>query len=163
MKTVVAAYQNVGCEGISALLRNGFDIQAVFTYKDLPTESIWFSSVAELAAEHNIPIFTPDNINHPLWIEKIRALSPEIFFSFYYRHLIGQEILDIARLGGINLHGSLLPKLRGRSPINWALVNAETQTGATLHHMTARADDGDIIAQTRFSIDDDDTAISLHV
>ena len=162
MRTVVAAYQNVGCEGISALLRNGFEIQAVFTYKDLPKESIWFSSVAELAAEHNIPIYTPDNINHPLWIEKIRNLNPEVLFSFYYRHMIGQEILDIPRLGGINLHGSLLPKLRGRSPINWALINAETETGATLHHMTARADDGDIIAQTRFFIDDDDTAISLH-
>lgn len=162
MKVVVAAYQNVGCEGLLALLRNGFEVQAVFTYKDSPHESIWFSSVADLAAEHNIPVYTPEDINHPLWVDKIRQMKPDILFSFYYRHMIGQAVLDIPKLGGINLHGSLLPKFRGRAPINWALIKGETETGGTLHHMTTKADAGDIIAQCKFSITDDDTAISLH-
>lgn len=162
MKTVVAAYHDVGCEGLKALLRNGYDVQAVFTYKDASGENIWFSSVADLAAEHGIPVYTPDDINHPLWVEEIRRLNPDVFFSFYYRHMIGSAILDIPRLGGINLHGSLLPKFRGRVPVNWALINGETETGATLHHMTARADAGDIIAQCRFPITDDDDAISLY-
>ena len=162
MKTVVAAYQNVGCEGISALIRNGFEIQAVFTYPDSPEEAIWFSSVAELAAEHNIPVYTPDDINHPLWVERIRNLQPDIIFSFYYRHMIKQPILDIPKQGCVNFHGSLLPKLRGRAPINWALVNGETETGGTLHYMSTRADAGDIISQYRFPIEDEDTAITLH-
>lgn len=162
MKTVVAAYQNVGCEGIAALIRNGFDIQAVFTYPDSPAEAIWFSSVAELAAEHNIPIYTPDDINHPLWVERIRGMQPDIIFSFYYRHMIKQPILDIPEHGCVNLHGSLLPKYRGRAPINWALLKGEKETGGTLHYMNARADAGDIIAQYRFPIEDDDTAITLH-
>lgn len=162
MKTVIAAYQDIGREGLSALLRNGFDIRAVFTYRDAPDENIWFSSVAELAAEHNIPVYTPDDINHPLWIDKIRGLDPDVLFSFYYRHLIGREILAIPRLGGINLHGSLLPKFRGRAPINWALIKGETETGGTLHCMTEQADAGDIISQCSFPITDDDTAITLH-
>lgn len=162
MKTVVAAYHDVGCEGLKALLRNGYQVQAVFTYKDSPNENIWFSSVADLAAEYGIPVYTPDNINHPLWVERIRQLNPDILFSFYYRHMIGSAILGIPTLGGVNLHGSLLPKFRGRAPINWALIEGETETGGTLHYMTTRADAGDIIAQCRFPIDDDDTAVSLH-
>jgi UDP-4-amino-4-deoxy-L-arabinose formyltransferase/UDP-glucuronic acid dehydrogenase (UDP-4-keto-hexauronic acid decarboxylating) len=162
MKTVVAAYQNVGCEGITALIRNGFDIQAVFTYPDSPEEAIWFSSVAEVAAEHNIPVYTPDDINHPLWVERIRSMQPDVIFSFYYRHMIKQPILDIPKFGCVNFHGSLLPKYRGRAPINWALLKGEKETGGTLHYMTAKADAGDIIAQYSFPISDDDTAISLH-
>jgi len=162
MKTVVAAYQNIGCEGLSALLRHGFDIQAVFTYPDSPEEAIWFSSVAELAAEHNIPVYTPEDINHPLWVERIRALQPDVIFSFYYRHMIKQPILDIPKHGCVNFHGSLLPKYRGRAPINWALLKGEKETGGTLHYMNARADAGDIIGQYRFPIEDNDTAIDLH-
>lgn len=162
MKTVVAAYQNVGCEGLAALIRNGFEIQAVFTYPDAPDEAIWFSSVAELAAEHNIPVYTPDDINHPLWVDRIRGMQPDFLFSFYYRHMIKQPILDIPKRGSFNFHGSLLPKYRGRAPINWALLKGEKETGGTLHVMNAKADAGDIIAQYRFPITDDDTAITLH-
>jgi UDP-4-amino-4-deoxy-L-arabinose formyltransferase/UDP-glucuronic acid dehydrogenase (UDP-4-keto-hexauronic acid decarboxylating) len=162
MKTVVMAYQNVGCAGIAALIRNGFDIQAVFTYEDSPNEPVWASSVAELAAEHNIPIYTPDDINHPLWVERIRQMQPDVIFSFYYRDLVKKPILDIPEHGCINLHGSLLPKLRGRAPINWALIKGEKETGATLHYMTEQADAGDIIGQFVIPIENDDTALTLH-
>ena len=161
MRTIVAGYHNMGCAGLDALIRNGYDVVAVFTYADDPNEAIWFGSMAEAAARHGIPVYTPDNINHPLWIEKIRELKPDILFSFYYRDLLSSAILDIPASGCLNLHGSLLPKYRGRVPTNWALVNGETETGVTLHYMTPHADDGDIVCQRRVAISDDDTAQML--
>ena len=160
MKTIVLAYHNIGCTGIKALLKNGFDIKAVFTHKDDPEENIWFDSVAELAAREHIPVYAPDDINHPLWVEKIRDLAPEILFSFYYRNLVRSPILDIPAKGCLNLHGSLLPRYRGRVPINWALINGEKKTGVTLHYMTPRPDDGDIVSQAEIDISEKDTAVT---
>jgi UDP-4-amino-4-deoxy-L-arabinose formyltransferase/UDP-glucuronic acid dehydrogenase (UDP-4-keto-hexauronic acid decarboxylating) len=162
MRTVVLAYSNIGCVGIKALLRHGFEIAAVFTHRDAPQETIWFDSVAELAATHHIPVFAPQDINHPMWIEKIRESYPDVLFSFYYRHLIHTGILDLPKAGCLNLHGSLLPKYRGKAPLNWVLVNGEKETGVTLHYMTPRPDDGDIVAQESIPITDDDTAFTLH-
>jgi UDP-4-amino-4-deoxy-L-arabinose formyltransferase / UDP-glucuronic acid dehydrogenase (UDP-4-keto-hexauronic acid decarboxylating) len=162
MRAVVLAYSNIGCVGMRALLRHGFEIVAVFTHRDNPQETIWFDSVAELAATDRLPVFAPEDINHPMWVEKIRESRPDILFSFYYRQLIQPEILDIPKAGCLNLHGSLLPKYRGKAPINWALVNGEKETAVTLHYMTPRPDDGDIVAQERIAISDDDTALALH-
>ncbi|MDM8521910.1 bifunctional UDP-4-amino-4-deoxy-L-arabinose formyltransferase/UDP-glucuronic acid oxidase ArnA [Desulfococcaceae bacterium HSG8] len=162
MKTIVLAYHNIGCIGIRALLRNGFDIAAIFTYTDDPGENIWFDSVSELAASEDIPVFAPDDINHPIWVNKIRELNPDIIFSFYYRDMVRQPILEIPPKGCLNLHGSLLPKYRGRCPINWVLIKGEKETGVTLHYMTPRPDDGDIVCQKTIPISDDDSALSLH-
>ncbi len=162
MKTIVAAYHNMGCAGIRALLRNGFEIQAIFTYGDDPAEAQWFESVARLGASENIPVFAPDDINHPIWVEKIRRMAPDMLFSFYYRDLIGAEILAIPAAGCLNLHGSLLPKYRGRAPINWALVNGERETGVTLHHMVAKADAGDVVCRRKVAIEARETALTLN-
>lgn len=162
MKAVVLAYHNMGCVGIEALLRHGFEIAAVFTHKDDPHEKIWFDSVAELATSQNIPVFAPDDINHPLWVERIKTMNPDIIFSFYYRHMVKSAILDIPPGGCLNLHGSLLPTYRGRCPVNWVLLNGETETGVTLHHMTLQPDAGDIVAQRRVIIAQDDTVKSLY-
>ncbi len=162
MNTIVLAYHNIGCRGIEALLRNDFKISAVFTHKDDAKENIWFDSVAQLAAAKNIPVFAPDDINHPLWVQRIKKMNPDVIFSFYYRKLIRQPILDIPQYGCLNLHGSLLPKYRGRCPVNWVLVNGEKETGVTLHYMTARPDDGDIVGQKKVTIADDDTARTLN-
>jgi UDP-4-amino-4-deoxy-L-arabinose formyltransferase / UDP-glucuronic acid dehydrogenase (UDP-4-keto-hexauronic acid decarboxylating) len=162
MKTVVLAYHTIGCRGIEALLRNGFEILSVFTHKDAPGETIWFESVAQLAASRNIPVYAPEDINHPLWVKKIQELEPDILFSFYYRDLVQPPILNIPNRGCLNLHGSLLPKYRGRVPINWVLVSGEKETGVTLHYMTPRPDDGDIVCQKSILISHDDTARSLH-
>jgi len=162
MKSIVLGYHNIGCVGIEALLRNGFEIAAVFTHRDDPQENLWFDSVAELAASHNIPVFAPDDINHPLWVKKIKELAPDVIFSFYYRDMVRKPILEIPPAGCLNLHGSLLPKYRGRCPINWVLVNGEKETGVTLHYMTPKPDDGDIVGQRRIEITDSDTARSLH-
>jgi len=162
MRTIVLAYNEMGCVGIEALLEHGFEIAAVFTHADDPGENLWFRSVAELSARHNLPVFAPEDIGHPLWLNRIRELEPDILFSFYYRHLVSQELLSLPRAGGINLHGSLLPKYRGCAPANWAILNGETRTGVTLHYMTRRADAGDIISQREIPIGPRDTGAGLN-
>jgi len=163
MKTIVFAYHNIGCAGIRSLLEAGYEIEAVFTHCDNSNENIWFESVAELACSEGIPVFAPDNVNNPVWIEKIRTLSPDIIFSFYYRNILNNEILNIPQYGCLNLHGSLLPKYRGRVPLNWVLINGEKETGVTLHYMTEKADAGDIVGQKKFAIEYTDTAKDLHL
>jgi UDP-4-amino-4-deoxy-L-arabinose formyltransferase / UDP-glucuronic acid dehydrogenase (UDP-4-keto-hexauronic acid decarboxylating) len=162
MKAIVFAYHDIGCVGLKALQKAGFEIQAVFTHTDDPKENHFFSSVARLGAEMGLPVFAPENVNHSLWIERIEKMQPDVIFSFYYRHMLSQELLALAPKGAFNLHGSLLPKYRGRVPINWAILNGETETGVTLHKMIAKADAGDIIAQKKVAIDATDTALVLH-
>ncbi|MBU1138251.1 MAG: bifunctional UDP-4-amino-4-deoxy-L-arabinose formyltransferase/UDP-glucuronic acid oxidase ArnA [Proteobacteria bacterium] len=162
MKAIVLAYHSIGCIGIDKLIEAGFDIQAVFTHPDDPNENTWFDSVAERAALHDLPVFAPENINHPLWVEKISAMQPDIIFSFYYRNMVGREVLEIPAQGCLNLHGSLLPAYRGRCPVNWVLVHGEDKSGVTLHYMTPQPDDGDIVGQEVVGINRDDTALTLH-
>ncbi|EJD6045584.1 bifunctional UDP-4-amino-4-deoxy-L-arabinose formyltransferase/UDP-glucuronic acid oxidase ArnA [Providencia rettgeri] len=162
MKAIVFAYHDIGCVGLKALEKAGFDIQAVFTHTDDPNENHFYSSVARLSADMELPVFAPENVNHPLWIERIREMKPDVIFSFYYRDMLSEELLAIAPKGAFNLHGSLLPKYRGRAPINWALLKGESETGVTLHKMVAKADAGDIIAQEKVAITDTDTSLTLH-
>ena len=162
MKAIVFAYHDIGCAGLKALTEAGYDVQAVFTHTDDPGENNFFSSVARLGAELDLPVYAPEDVNHPLWVDRIRELQPDVIFSFYYRHMLSDEILSLAPLGGFNLHGSLLPRYRGRAPVNWALVNGETETGATLHKMVKRPDAGDIVGQQKVTVADNDTALTLH-
>jgi len=162
MKAVVFAYNNIGRAALETLLASGVEIGAVFTHRDNPGENAWFASVAEYAAAHNLEVHAPEDVNHPLWVERIRALTPDALFSFYYRKIIREPLLSIAPLGAFNLHGSLLPKYRGRCPINWALIHGEKETGLTLHYMTAKPDAGDIVGQMPLPIDPQDTARSLN-
>ena len=160
---VVFAYHDVGYECLEALIEHGIHVAAVFTHEDNPRELIWFKSVAALARRHEIPVHTPDSVNTQDWIAFIRELRPQILFSFYYRNMICQEILDIPESGAFNMHGSLLPRYRGRVPINWAIINGETRTGATLHFMVRRPDAGDIVDQEEVSIGPQDTAQQVFV
>ena len=162
MKAVVFAYHDMGCVGVEALIEAGFDITAIYTHLDNPSENHFYGSVAHLAAEHNIPVFSPENVNHPLWVERLRESAPDIIFSFYYRDLLSEEILNLPPAGAYNLHGSLLPRYRGRAPLNWVLVNGETETGVTLHKMVKRADAGEIVSQQTVPISASDDALRLH-
>ncbi|AKH64986.1 MULTISPECIES: bifunctional UDP-4-amino-4-deoxy-L-arabinose formyltransferase/UDP-glucuronic acid oxidase ArnA [Photorhabdus] len=162
MKAIIFAYHDIGCVGINALTKAGFDIQAVFTHTDNPTENHFFSSVARLSADLALPVFAPENVNHPLWIERIREMKPDVIFSFYYRDMLSEDILSLASAGAFNLHGSLLPKYRGRAPINWAILHGETETGVTLHKMVLKPDAGDIVAQHKVAIAETDTSLILH-
>ncbi|WP_273820721.1 MULTISPECIES: bifunctional UDP-4-amino-4-deoxy-L-arabinose formyltransferase/UDP-glucuronic acid oxidase ArnA [Pseudomonas] len=161
-KAVVFAYHDIGCAGIEALLNAGYEIAAVFTHADDPKENTFYGSVAQLCALKGIPVHAPEDANHPLWIERIAKLNPDFIFSFYYRNLLSEALLATAKNGAFNLHGSLLPRYRGRAPANWVLVNGETETGVTLHRMVKRADAGAILAQNRVAIERSDTALSLH-
>ena len=158
---VVFAYHNVGCRCLSVLLAHGVEVVLVVTHRDNPKETIWFDSVAELAALHGIPVITPDNPNTPEVIAQIRALQADFFFSFYYREMLKRELLEIPKSGALNMHGSLLPKYRGRVPVNWAIIHGETETGATLHYMTEKPDNGDIVSQQAVPILPDDTALQV--
>ncbi|WP_409276470.1 bifunctional UDP-4-amino-4-deoxy-L-arabinose formyltransferase/UDP-glucuronic acid oxidase ArnA [Pseudomonas defluvii] len=159
---VVFAYHDIGCAGIEALLNAGIEIAAVFTHADDPKENTFYGSVAQLCARKGIAVHAPEDVNHPLWIERIAKLNPDYLFSFYYRNLLTEPLLAVARKGAFNLHGSLLPTYRGRAPANWVLVNGETETGVTLHRMVKRADAGAIVAQQRVAIERSDTALTLH-
>jgi methionyl-tRNA formyltransferase len=160
-RVIVFGYHDIGVACLQVLLDQGADVVAVVTHRDDPAEMIWFGSVAEVAAAHGIPVHTPEDPNIPTFVEKVRRLQPDLIFSFYYRRLLSQAILAIPPLGAINLHGSLLPKYRGRAPVNWVLVRGETTTGVTLHYMDEKADHGDIIAQSKVPIAVEDTALTL--
>lgn len=161
-RVVVCAYHNVGCRCIAELLRQGAEIALIFTHEDSPSEEIWFESVRELAGRHGIPYLTTD-INMPDNIERVKMIAPDFIFSFYYRNMIKPELLEIPSGGALNLHGSYLPKYRGRVPVNWAVINGETETGATLHYMVAKPDAGDIVDQEKVAIAFTDTAHDVFI
>ncbi len=157
-KAIVFAYHNVGVRCLSVLLAHNIDVRMVVTHTDNPAENIWFESVRELALGHRIPTIAPDDPNTGDLIAQGHAVEPEFVFSFYYRHLLEPAWLALAPRGALNMHGSLLPKYRGRVPVNWAVINGETETGATLHYMTEQPDAGDIVGHEAVAIAPDDTA-----
>jgi len=160
-RAVVFAYHNVGVRCLSVLLAHGVDVVRVVTHADSPTETIWFDSVAELAARHDIPVITPEDPNDPTIVAELAALQPDFFFSFYYRLMLKAPLLALPKHGAFNMHGSLLPKYRGRVPVNWAVIHGERETGASLHRMLEKPDAGGILAQQAVPILPDDTAFEV--
>ena len=158
---VVFAYHDVGVRGLSVLLDQGVEIRLVVTHEDDPAETLWFSSVAELARVHRWPCVTPSRRDLPSLAERIRSLAPDLIFSLYYRYLLPPDILTIPRYGAYNMHGSLLPHYRGRAPVNWAILNGAQETGASLHVMTAEPDAGDLVDQAAVPILVNDTAVDV--
>lgn len=156
-RIVVFAYSEVGSICLEELIKNGANVIMVFTHEDDPNEEIWFRSVKKIAEDNGIPVRTPAKIDEKE-LEELRKVEPELILSFYYRAMIPKEALDMPRLGAYNIHGALLPRYRGRACVNWAVLNGETETGATLHVMTEFADRGDIIAQKSVPILFEDTA-----
>lgn len=154
---VVFAYHNVGCRCLAVLLAHGIDVKLVVTHRDNPAEHIWFESVAALADSQGIPTITPDDPNTPETLARVRAAAPDLLFSFYYRHMLGADLLGTVKTA-LNMHGSLLPKYRGRVPVNWAVIRGERETGASLHHMAIKPDAGDLVDQMAVPILPDDTA-----
>jgi methionyl-tRNA formyltransferase len=165
MRLIFMGYSDIGhvCLEVLIDLCRQFhdDIVAVVTHEDNPQEQIWFKSVKELAQAQTLPVYTPANPNDPAFVEFLRSLSPDFIFSCYYRLMLKQPLLDIPTMGALNLHGSLLPRYRGRCPLNWVLVHGEPLTGVTLHYMEAKPDCGDIVAQAQVPISPEDSASSL--
>ena len=160
-RAVVFGYHDVGCRCLGVLLDQGIEVPLVVTHTDSPTETIWFGSVAALARERGIDVATPDDPNTSGFIANVTALRPDFLFSFYYRSMLAPAMLATAGRGAFNMHGSLLPKYRGRVPVNWAIINGETETGATLHEMTAKPDAGRIVDQEPVPILPDDLAVDV--
>ena len=161
MHAVVFAYHDVGVGCLKALLAAGIKVDLVVTHQDDPNENVWFGSVAQLCQEKNIDYITPTPSQLVELIPKLQALAPDYIFSFYYRHMIPAEVLAIAKIAALNMHGSLLPKYRGRAPVNWAILHGESETGATLHVMEAKPDAGDIVGQASVAIGPDETATEV--
>jgi methionyl-tRNA formyltransferase len=157
-RAVVFAYHDVGAACLRVLARHGLDIPLVVTHRDDPREAQWFARVADVAAGLGLVTATPDDPNAAAFVARVAALAPDFIFSFYYRRMLAPALLDTARRGALNMHGSLLPRYRGRAPVNWAVLNGETETGATLHYMVAQPDAGDIVARRAVPIGPDDTA-----
>jgi methionyl-tRNA formyltransferase len=161
LRAVVFAYHEIGYVCLEELIDFGTDVSCLFTHEDDPNEEVWFRRPAELAKKKGIPIYTPDNLKEPSWAAMISDMKPDVIFSFYYRNLIPMEILSIPTIGAFNLHGSLLPKFRGRCPVNWVLIEGERTTGLTLHFMVEKPDAGDIVARRPVDISFDDNAHTL--
>ena len=151
-------YSEVGFECLDLLLERGDNVVALFTHQDNPNEKIWFKTPAAVALAKGVPILTPEKISTPEWIEKIAALKPDLILSVYYRNMISTKILSLAPLGAFNMHGSLLPKYRGRAPINWAVLHGEPRIGMTLHRMVKAPDAGAIVDQDGTDIGPRDSA-----
>jgi len=158
-RAVVFAYHNVGVRCLKVLLAGGVDVALVVTHQDSASENIWFESVVSVCETEGIPYITPDDPKSPDLLARIAAVQPDLMFSFYYRHMLPQAILDVAP--AYNMHGSLLPRFRGRAPVNWAVLHGATEIGATLHEMTVKPDAGAIVAQQAVPILPDDTAFEV--
>ncbi|HEX4675545.1 MAG TPA: formyltransferase [Steroidobacteraceae bacterium] len=157
-RAVVFAYHDVGVRCLQVLLSAGVEVPLVVTTKDDPKETQWFGSTAVVAADYGLTVVTPDDVNTPELEQTVTELRPDFVFSFYFRSMIGANLLKAARLGALNIHGSMLPRYRGRAPVNWAILHGERETGATLHYMNARADAGDIVDQLAVPILENDEA-----
>jgi methionyl-tRNA formyltransferase len=158
---VVFAYHDVGVRCLSVMLAHGVRIPLVVTHRDDPQENLWFESVEKLARAHDLDVALPDDPNAPEFVERLADISPDFIFSFYYRFMLSPAVLETAMRGAFNMHGSLLPKFRGRAPVNWAVLRGETSTGATLHEMVEKPDAGRIVDQFPVPILPDDRAIDV--
>jgi methionyl-tRNA formyltransferase len=157
-RAVVFAYHNVGARCLRVLCAQGVDVPLVVTHEDDPAEAQWFARVADVADDLGLPWIAPGDPNDPAVVARIAALAPDFLFSFYYRRMLQPPLLRAARRGALNMHGSLLPRYRGRAPVNWAVLSGERSTGATLHYMDPKPDAGDIVAMQSVPILPDDTA-----
>ena len=158
-RAVVFGYGDVGVRCLAVLLEAGIELPLVVTHRDDPAENRWYASVAEFARKHGLPVLEdPDS---SMLEKKIGALRPDLIFSFYYRSMLPMSVLKLASRGAFNMHGSLLPKYRGRAPLNWAVLKGETETGVTLHEMVEKPDAGRIVDQQAIPIGPDETAVEV--
>jgi methionyl-tRNA formyltransferase len=160
-RAVVFAYSEVGYRCLQVLLQKGVSIPLVFSHADDPGETQWFGNVVELARANNLEVVTPESPETEAWLSRIESIQPDFIFAFYYRYLLSDRILQAAQRLALNMHGSLLPKYRGRAPVNWALVHGEQETGVSLHQMVRKPDAGALYGQQAVPILINDTALDV--
>jgi methionyl-tRNA formyltransferase len=148
---------------LRALLEMDADVSAVFTLSDrLAARAAGAVDLEPLAKAFGVPLLRTDNLNAPTEVERVRALSPDLIVAVGWTRLLGEELLRIPVRGCVGFHASLLPRHRGRAPVNWAILRGETITGNTMMFLDPGADTGDIIDQRQVSIEPDDTCATVY-
>lgn len=149
-----------------ALLESPHQVVALVTRPERPVHTHRKPTVAQnpmkaVAVERGVPVLDPESVNAPSAQEALAALRPDLLLVCDYGQILSRQTLGLARLGGINLHGSLLPAYRGAAPVNWAIYHGETETGVTVIHMTPQLDAGPCLLQRRTEIGPNETAVEL--
>lgn len=165
MRIVFMGTPEFAVPSLRQLIADGHEIVCVLTQPDKPKNrgmKLMPSPVKVVAMEHQIEVYQPVTLKSGEALERLSALKPELIVVAAYGKILPKEILDLPRLGCINVHSSLLPRYRGAAPINWAILNGETETGVTIMYMAEGLDTGDIISQRATAIDPDETVESLH-
>lgn len=150
---------------LKKLYENGHNIQLVVTQPDKPFgrgKKLKKSEVKEAAEELNLPVFQPDKIKSPENIEMLRKYNPDVIVVVAYGQILSKEILELPKYGCINVHASLLPKLRGAAPLNWAIINGDTKTGVTTMQMDVGLDTGDMLLKSEVEINENMNVGRLH-
>ncbi len=161
MKVLFFGYSQIGARALELLHERGDDVLGVVTHRDDPHENRWYETPAEVAKRFGLPVTYAEDLGDGVG-EFAQSMHPDLVLSVMYRNMLPEAVIAAGRLAALNLHPSLLPAYRGRAPINWVLVNGESATGVTLHHMVHRADAGDIVGQRRIEIAPRETALSLY-
>ncbi len=150
---------------LEQLMRDGFEICAVFTQPDKARGrgmSLQYSPVKKCALEHGIPVYQPATLKDPAILQMMESLAADIIAVVAYGKLLPDDIIRSARLGAVNLHGSLLPKYRGAAPIQWSVLNGDKSTGVTTFHLVHEMDAGDIIYTEETEIGEKETSGQLY-
>lgn len=153
MKILFMGGHELGAITLDKLVKEGFDVVGVVISK---TDDKWYSGVDKVAYKYNLPLYEEENINSKKFLNKIRKESIDLIVSSNFNQILKKEIINLPKRGCINMHASLLPKYRGRAPINWAMINGEKETGVTVHFLEEGIDTGNIIIQEKIKIEDDD-------
>lgn len=164
MKIIFMGTPDFAVSTLEACIKH-HEVVGVFTQPDKPKgrgKQMAKPPIKEVAEAHDIPVFQPERIKKGDWTTFLRELAPECIVVVAYGQLLSKEILEIPKYGCINVHASLLPKLRGAAPINWAIVNGETESGVTTMRMDVGLDTGDMLLKEVIQIDDEMTAGELH-
>jgi methionyl-tRNA formyltransferase len=162
MKAVVFGNREMGCACLEEVLRQGVEVPLVVTYPRDPDEAPGFRCLAEVAGGRGLAVATPPNARGEALLDRVRGLRPDLILSFYYGHRIPDALLEVPPLGAFNLHGSLLPRWKGRAPLPFVLLHGDRESGATLHAMVAEFDAGDVVGQERFEVGPRETATTLY-
>ncbi len=163
LRIVFMGTPQYGAQSLQALLDAGYDVVGVFTQPDKPKGrggKMQMSEVKQLALKYDIPVFQPRRIRTE-GLEDLKALNPDLCVTAAFGQILSQEVLDVPRLGTVNVHASLLPKYRGSAPVNWCLINGETLTGVTTMMTDQGIDTGDILLKADTPIGPEETAQGL--
>lgn len=164
MRIVFMGTPEFAVASLKRLVEDGHEICGVFTQPDKPKNrgmKLVFPPVKEFALSQGLPVFQPESMKEESAVELLRSLKPELSVVAAYGQILPQEALQVPALGSINVHASLLPRYRGAAPINWAILNGETETGVTIMHMAKKLDAGDIVTVRRTPIDPNEDAETL--